>query len=94
MPKHSRRQIERLKKARRAKTGRFVVTRSKPGTFSVVYKKAAGRAVSKDETHGPIIFRDRSDGEDSRQPRPKIPLLSGGMDPTLGERFEEELYRS
>ncbi len=31
---------------------------------------------------------------DERQPRPRIPLLSGGQDPTLGERFEEELYRS
>lgn len=28
------------------------------------------------------------------QPRPKIPLLSGGKDPTLAERFEEELRRS
>jgi hypothetical protein len=26
--------------------------------------------------------------------RPRVPLLSGGKDPTLGERFEEELYRS
>jgi hypothetical protein len=28
------------------------------------------------------------------QPRLRIPLLSGGRDPTLGERFEEELYPS
>lgn len=28
------------------------------------------------------------------QPRPKIPLLSGGKDPTLAERFEEELRSS
>lgn len=33
-------------------------------------------------------------GRHGRQPRPRIPLLSGGQDPTLGERFEEELYRS
>lgn len=26
------------------------------------------------------------------QPRPRLPLLSGGKDPTLAERFEEELY--
>lgn len=26
------------------------------------------------------------------QPRPKIPLLFGGQNPTLGKRFEEELY--
>jgi hypothetical protein len=25
------------------------------------------------------------------QPRPRLPLLSGGKDPTLAERFEEEL---
>jgi hypothetical protein len=28
------------------------------------------------------------------QPWPRIPLLSGGQDPTLGERFEEELCSS
>ena len=28
------------------------------------------------------------------QPRPRIPLLVGGRDPTLGERLEEELYPS
>jgi len=26
------------------------------------------------------------------QPRPRLPLLSGGKDPTLAERFEEELH--
>jgi hypothetical protein len=35
----------------------------------------------------------RGNGVHERQPRPRIPLLSGGQDPTLGERFEEELYR-
>ncbi len=35
----------------------------------------------------------RGNGARERQPRPRIPLLSGGQDPTLGERFEEELYR-
>jgi hypothetical protein len=33
-------------------------------------------------------------GGHERQPRPRVPLLSGGQDPTLGERFEEELFRS
>jgi hypothetical protein len=28
------------------------------------------------------------------QPRPRIPLVSGSQDPTLGERFEEERYSS
>ncbi len=32
-------------------------------------------------------------GARERQPRPRIPLLPSGKDPTLGERFEEELYR-
>ena len=41
-------------------------------------------------------YLEEVDGNGSRelQPRPRIPLLSGGKDPTLGERFEEELYRS
>lgn len=38
------------------------------------------------------------DGENSegrpKQPRPKVPLLSKGKDPTLAERFEEELHGS
>lgn len=32
-------------------------------------------------------------GDGSQQPRPRVPLLSGGKDPTFGGRFEEELYR-
>ncbi len=27
------------------------------------------------------------------QPRPRLPLLSGGKNPNLAERFEEELHR-
>jgi hypothetical protein len=91
VPERSRRQIERLKKARSAKMGRFVVKRSKPGRFAVVSKKNAGRAAPKGSSHGTIVAGSR--GNDP-QPRPKIPLLSGGKDPTLGHRFEEELYRS
>jgi hypothetical protein len=82
VPKRSRRQIERLKKVRRAnKTGRFVVTHSKPGRSGVVYKKEAGPSVSKADTYSPTIAGVRSNGNDP-QPRPKIPLLSGGKDPT------------
>ncbi len=33
---------------------------------------------------------ERKDGES--QPRPRLPLLSGGKDSTLAERFEEELH--
>lgn len=30
----------------------------------------------------------------SEQPAPKLPLISGGNDPTLAERFEDELHGS
>jgi hypothetical protein len=33
-----------------------------------------------------------AEDEDANYPRPRLPLLSGGKDPTLAERFEEELY--
>lgn len=33
-------------------------------------------------------------GETREQPKPKLPLLSGGKDSGLAERFEEELHRS
>lgn len=36
----------------------------------------------------------KSSEEHSKQPRPKVPLLSRGKDPTLAERFEEELHGS
>ncbi len=93
--KRSRRQIARLKKARSANTGRFVVTRARSGVAGIVVReRGAGRAVAKARTYGTSTARTRSNGNDSQQPRPKIPLLSGGKDPTLGQRFEEELYRS
>jgi hypothetical protein len=47
--------------------------------------------------HQREVNRKRSprDGEKSEQypeqPRPKVPLLPKGKDPTLAERFEEEL---
>lgn len=41
---------------------------------------------------------DLREGENSegrpKQPHPKVPLLSRGKDPTLAERFEEELHGS
>lgn len=42
------------------------------------------------------LERSRAHPEKIRgeQPRPKVPLLSGGKDPTLAERFEEELHGS
>lgn len=43
-------------------------------------------------------YLKEADGDGDRerqpqQPRPRVPLLPGGEDPTLGGRFEEELYR-
>lgn len=93
--RRSRRQIERLKKARSAKTGRFVVVHTKSGRIrSVVRNRGAGRTIPKAKTYGATVVGARGNGKDLQQPRPKIPLLTGGKDPTLGERFEEELYRS
>ncbi len=37
---------------------------------------------------------ETTDGQRPKQPRPKVPLLSRGKDPTLAERFEEELHGS
>lgn len=37
---------------------------------------------------------EAADGKREEQPRPKVPLLSRGKDPTLAERFEEELHGS
>ncbi len=91
----SRKQMERIKKARNAKTGRFVTTHAKSGRIIVgVRKKSVGRSVPKTRTYGRSFPATEVSGNSSRQPRPKIPLLSGGKDPTLGQRFEEELYRS
>lgn len=37
---------------------------------------------------------ETTSGKRPKQPRPKVPLLSKGKDPTLAERFEEELHGS
>jgi hypothetical protein len=49
-----------------------------------VFKEALRRYLEETDGHG----------THGRQPPSRIPLLSGGQDPTLGDRFEEELYRS
>lgn len=43
-------------------------------------------------------YLEEAGGDDARegqprQSRPRVPLLPGGEDPTLGGRFEGELYR-
>ena len=92
--KRSKDQIERIKKvktARSAKTGRFAVSRSKSGGF---VSARSGRVVPKARAYGGASSPTKAEGKERQQPRPKVPLLSGGKDPTLGERFEDELYRS
>lgn len=92
--KRSKRQIDRIKRvkaARGAKTGRFVVSRSKSGE---VVSARSGRVVPRARAYGGATSYTKAEGKERQQPRPKVPLLSGGKDPTLGERFEEELYRS
>ena len=92
--KRSKRQIDRIKRvkaARVANTGRFVVSRSKSGGF---ISARSGRVVPKSRAYGGAPSPTKAEGNERPQPRPKVPLLSGGRDPTLGERFEEELYRS
>jgi hypothetical protein len=90
--RRSNRRIDRLKEAR-SRASRYVVgTKSKSGKFQV--RRSAGRAFPKARTNGGAASNAETRGKDYQQPRPKVPLLSGGKDPTLGERFEEELYRS
>jgi len=50
-----------------------------------------------EETGGPEASREERSGNgtyEEHQPRPRVPLLSDGKHPTLGELFEEELHRS
>ncbi len=87
--KRSKKQIEQIKRARSKKAGRYVVRGS---GSEMIAGKSVGRAVSKPRSYGGPAAKTRE--KDRQQPRPKLPLLSGGKDPTLAERFEEELYRS
>jgi hypothetical protein len=88
--KRSKKQIDRLTKAR-SEASRHIVSSSKSGKFQV--RRSVGRAIPKTKTYGGPSPATQTPGKARQQPRPKIPLLSGGKDPTLGERFEEELYR-
>lgn len=84
--RRSKRQIDRLKKARSKRAG-VVRARSKMASPTTRWSRrnpATGRITGNYK----IIV---SGGKPPLQPRPKLPLLSGGKDPTLAERFEEEL---
>ncbi len=90
--RRSKQQIERLKKARNKRAG---VGKVRSRTM------LSARWTKKNSPTGQIVGGYKFDGNNGErlkqgrsQPRPKLPLLSGGKDPTLGERFEEELYRS
>ena len=91
-PRRTRKQIERIKKARSKVTGRYVVhhKRSVEGSDAV----RSRRGVSTIRSYGRSVSGDVAITDQSGQPKPKVPLLSGGDDPTLGRRFEEELFRS
>ncbi len=52
-------------------------------------KKAGKYSQGKNRTGNPARGEWKDAGE---QPRPRLPLLSGGKNPTLAERFEEELH--
>ncbi len=89
--KRSRRQIERLKKARGAKSGRFVVIHTKSGSIhSVVRGRSSGRALPKARTYGATtIVREHGSDDGSRHPRPRVPLLSADGAPGLAGGAEE-----
>ena len=89
--RRSKKQIDRIKKAR-SKASRYIVTSSKSGKFQV--RRSVGRVVPKTRTYGGLAPAAETRVKARQQPRPKVPLLSGGKDPTLGERFEEELFHS
>jgi hypothetical protein len=72
-----------------------ILAAKRNGKIYEVFEEALRRYM--EEVRGPEASREEARGKgmyEARQPRPVIPLLSGGQDPTLAERFEEELYRS
>ena len=72
-----------------------ILAAKRDGKIYEVFEDALIRYL--EETGGPEASREekRDNGSyEERQPRPKVPLLSGGQDPTLGEWSEEDLYPS
>lgn len=71
-----------------------ILAAKRDGKIYEVFEDALRRYL--EETSGAEASREetRGNGAQEGQSRPRIPLLSGGKDPTLGERFEEELYRT
>lgn len=72
-----------------------ILAAKRDGKIYEVFEEALRRYL--DEGDGPKASCEEARGNGAhgeRQPQPRIPLLSGSKDPTLGERFEDELYRS
>ena len=72
-----------------------ILAAKRDGKIYEVFEEALRRYL--EEADRPEASHEETRGNgahDEGQPQPRIPLLSGGKDPTLGERFEEELYRS
>ena len=63
-----------------------ILAAQRDGKIYEVFEEALRRYLGEADGNGA--------GFAGRQPRPRTPLLPGGKDPTLGKRFEEELYRS
>ena len=89
--RRSKKQMERLKRARSKRAGVVGVRSQTMSTRWTKRSAATGRIIG---NHKVIGSGGKRSAQTSSQPRPKLPLLSNGKDPTLGERFEEELYRS
>lgn len=79
-------------KLARFKYGKTKSARDKSGGF--VISGNAGQPVRSSRAYAGSAPAAEVTNALPEQPRPKIPLLTGGKDPTLAERFEEELYRS
>ncbi len=85
--------VERLAEIQRS--GRFpeeeAVRLAREEGVREVRGERESRDHGEEETLGPEPSEATSR---EQQPRPKVPLLSGGEDPTLAERFAEELHGS
>lgn len=93
-PKRSKKQVERIKKAHKRATGRVAV-HGKSGRIGPGETRSGKHVITRSSrSYGADLVSPGHIAPADEQPRPKVPLLSGGSDPTLGKRFEEELYRS
>ena len=70
-----------------------VLAAKRDGKIYEVFEEALRRYLEEAGGSGAPRGEARGDGTEERQPRPKVPLLPGGEDQTLGERFEEGLRR-